>query len=234
MNIPTIKVCGLKDSDNIREIKKLSPNYLGFNFYPKSKRYVSDISIIKEATTHNSTQLNDNTRIKYVGIFVNESISQIIETVKNGLLDVVQLHGDEDPEFCKFLKSELLKTNLNKIKIWKAISVEDIENNQKLNEYTKFCELFLFDTKIKNNGENILFGGTGESFDWSKIKDFNSPFLVSGGIGVENISECYNIFKDNSYFRGFDLNSKIESDIGIKDINLLDKIFKQLNIRDCG
>ena len=190
-----IKICGMKFPDNITEIALLQPDYLGFIFYGKSPRnFENDIPNLSKS-------------INKVGVFVNASLEEIQEKVKQYELDLVQLHGDESPEFCHLLQQKELK-------VIKAFSVDNQFNFNELKEFNKFCDYFLFDTKGTN------YGGNGYAFDWSVLEKYklDKPYFLSGGIGTENLDEV-KLFLSNDYSKNciaIDCNSKLEISPGLK------------------
>lgn len=193
-----LKICGMKYRDNIMETAQLRPDYLGFIFYEKSARYCNaEIPEIPE-------------NIQKVGVFVNASLNQILHKIKQYDLQLVQLHGEETPEFCDLLK------HIN-VQIIKAFPVDDYFNFNEIQPYEKVCDYFLFDTKGK------LYGGNGIAFNWQVLKKYPSkkPFFLSGGIGLTEIEE---IKKMNLPLHAVDVNSKFEIKPGLKNIELLKKI----------
>ena len=144
-----VKVCGNNNIENFKEIAAIEPDYVGFIFYPKSKRFVEDESIFEVFPN-----------AEKVGVFVNESVEKILEKVEEYKLDVVQLHGDETADFCEELinqKHQRLLTDENFLdfKIWKAVGIKSIEDFQQLTTYQQVIDSFVFDTKSNN------YGGTG-------------------------------------------------------------------------
>jgi phosphoribosylanthranilate isomerase len=199
------KICGMRDSKNIKSISILTPDYMGFIFWEVSSRYVD----------------NDTPRlpkhIKKTGVFVDASIDYIENIIKEHQLQAVQLHGNETPEYCSLI-------NRFGVEIIKAFSVQDNFNFSKLKFYENYCDFYLFDTK----GE--LPGGNGYSFDWTILKNYQShkPFFLSGGIGLENIKEIHNLLKTNLPIYAIDVNSKFESEPGLKKIDVLTQFKKEL------
>ncbi|EKT4499119.1 phosphoribosylanthranilate isomerase [Flavobacterium psychrophilum] len=194
-----LKICGMKYPENILEVSTLLPDYLGFIFWEKSSRYF-DLEIPKIPES-----------IKKVGVFVNANLEEILLKIKKYNLNLVQLHGNESPEFCKELKKST-------IKIIKVFSVNDDFNFSALEPFEAVCDYFLFDTKGK------LPGGNGITFNWQILKKYHSrkPFFLSGGIGLDDIK---NIKKLNLPIYAIDVNSKFEIEAGLKNIELL-KSFK--------
>ena len=190
-----IKVCGMRDKENISGLMTLKPDYIGFIFYDKSKRFVADFP-----------QIEIPSSVKKVGVFVNETIDEIIEIVKKYKLDFVQLHGDETPDYCE-------KLALQNIKIIKAFSVDGNFDFSAIKPFEKHVALFLFDTKGKN------YGGNGVKFNWDLLQNYKgkTPFLLSGGI-TKNDAEEINKIKHPAFF-GIDINSGFELEPGLKNIN---------------
>lgn len=187
-----IKVCGLKFEQNLIDISALDIDMVGYNFYEPSPRYVQ------------KKLPNINSHIKKVGVFVNASESFILQKVKEYNLDYAQLHGDENPEFCTKIKPC--------IPVIKVFRVKDQLDMNFLNSF-EFCDFFLFDTATKQ------YGGSGKKFDWSLLNEFDIkvPFLLSGGIGVEDLDDILKI--SHPKFEGIDINSKFEISPGLKDID---------------
>lgn len=190
-----IKICGMKFPDNISEIASLQPDYLGFIFYEKSPR------------NFENTIPNIDKSIQKVGVFVNASFEIIQEKVKQYGLNLIQLHGDESPEFCHSLQQ-------NKFKVIKAFSIDNQFNFNNLTNYYFYCDYFLFDTKGTN------YGGNGITFDWSALKNYHldKPYFLSGGIGTENIKEVKS-FLSKEYSKNciaIDCNSKLEISPALK------------------
>ena len=190
-----IKICGMKFPENISEIASLQPDFLGFIFYDKSPRnFENTIPAIDKS-------------IQKVGVFVNASLDEIQEKVKQYELDFVQLHGDESPDFCQLLLQ-------NKFKVIKAFSIDNQFNFSKLENYFNYCDYFLFDTKGTN------YGGNGITFDWSVLENYHldKPYFLSGGIGTENIEEVKSFLTSTSAKNciAIDCNSKLEVSPGLK------------------
>ncbi|TXG38919.1 phosphoribosylanthranilate isomerase [Seonamhaeicola maritimus] len=199
-----LKVCGMKYQDNMEQVAALQPDYIGFIFYEKSARHFdSDIPKISE-------------KIKKTGVFVDEKVEYISSQIERHQLSAVQLHGHESPEICMLLKS-------TKVEVIKVFSIKDEFDFSVLEPFENVVDYFLFDTKGK------LPGGNGYTFDWNVLKDYPSttPFLLSGGIGLEQIEDIKKFRKSEAskYCYALDVNSKFEIEPGLKNIEKL-KEFK--------
>ncbi|PAM96608.1 N-(5'-phosphoribosyl)anthranilate isomerase [Flavobacterium sp. IR1] len=202
-----LKICGMKYPDNIISVGALLPDYMGFIFWEKSARYCNE-TIPELIQT-----------IKKVGVFVNESVENIIEKIDKHNLQAVQLHGQESVAFCEELKNSISK----KIEIIKVFSVGDDFDFNVLEPFETLCDYFLFDTKGK------LPGGNGTTFDWEILKKYKSkkPFFLSGGIGIDEITAIKNL---NLPVYAIDVNSKFEIEPGLKNKNLLSNFKRKLEI----
>ena len=199
-----VKVCGLKEINNINQLNEIDIDLMGFIFYNKSSRFI-DLEI---NTSH--------IKKKKVGVFVNESLENIKKKIKNYNLNYVQLHGDETPKFSEKL--------MNYCKVINAFRFSENFDFDSTNQYTDCCDLFLFDTFSKN------FGGSGKKFDWDRLKGFNKKkFLLSGGIDHNSVDEINNIKNENDFLLGIDINSRFEISPGLKDIKKVNMFLKKLN-----
>ncbi len=191
-----IKVCGMRDSENILQVAKLQPDYIGFIFYSKSKRFVGDDFKIPE-------QLQKN--IKRVGVFVNEGTATILDLATAHGLDVVQLHGMESAKQC-------LKLKESELTVIKVFSIDNSFDFAEVDPYKKVADYFLFDTKSDS------YGGTGKVFDWNLLNQYDQeiPFFLSGGLSAENIGSIKKLKGMNLH--AVDINSGVEVSPGLKDI----------------
>lgn len=201
----------MKFSENILETAQLQPDFMGFIFYEKSPRFYSEEAI---------PEINS---VQKVGVFVNASEGEIIEiTIKYGL-NLVQLHGNESPDFCKNLKEKFLENNLE-VQIIKAFSVDENFDFGVLKTYEENTDYFLFDTKGK------LYGGNGTVFNWQILKNYTSkkPYFLSGGIGISEIKQLKTFLKtqESKYCFAIDVNSKFEIKPGLKDTKTLEEFKK--------
>ena len=196
----------MKLTSNIIEVSKINPDYMGFIFWEKSKRFF------------NGTIPSISENIKKTGVFVNSPISFILNKIKKHDLNALQLHGDESIDFCKKIK---LLTDIEIIKVFK---VNDNFNFNKILSFDKVCDYYLFDTKGK------LPGGNGFHFDWDILKKYpyKKKFFLSGGIGLLDINNLKKILKLNLPIHAIDVNSKFELRNEIKNVNDLSNFKKQL------
>ncbi len=201
-----LKVCGMKH--NTLDVAQLKPDYLGFIFFEKSKRNYDQAAI---------ETLPEG--IKKVGVFVDASIEFALDKIQQFQFDVIQLHGSETPEYCK-----ALQTDIN-VELWKVFSIKDHFDFSVLEAYEAVVDKFLFDTKGKEKG------GNGYTFDWSVLNEYPSqkPFMLSGGIGLDEIPAVNELKKTTLPLAGIDVNSKFEDEPGLKNIDLLKSLIKELN-----
>lgn len=204
-----IKVCGMRESQNILALAELQPDFMGFIFYEKSARFTGEI--LDKKTLKNLPK-----NIQKTGVFVNESFEKVVEIWKEYDLDFVQLHGHETVEFCKKLKIEGLK-------IIKVFSVDNAFDFSETNNYEPFADYFLFDTKAEGG-----YGGHGKAFDWQILDNYTGekPFLLAGGISPENLEDLKEI--KNKNFVGIDVNSKFEISPANKNIEALKELFEKI------
>lgn len=213
-----IKVCGMRDAQNIREVSQLGVDMIGMIFYPKSPRYVemqsSHAGIIPDYVKEDINIKSAKSPAR-VGVFVDDMVQNIVTRVVNYHLDYVQLHGNEPREMCENLRLTLDPDIRPGIKIIKAISVSDASDIQKYKEYVGAVDLFLFDTKCKT------VGGSGQQFDWQVLEQYDGevPFLLSGGIGPEDASRLHAFHHPKCI--GIDLNSRFEIEPGVKNVEKL-------------
>ena len=201
-----LKVCGMREAENLAALVEMKPDFIGFIFYDKSPRFVGDLSEELLRSIPKS--------VKKVGVFVNSNPDYILKIVKKYDLQFVQLHGNETPDFCKTLK-------MRGINIIKAFSIDENFNFSSLNNYKPHTDYFLFDTK------GINPGGNGVAFDWAILQKYDNdkPFFLSGGLSLDNIAQVADLEGLKMY--GLDINSKFETEPAVKD---LDKIGQLLEI----
>lgn len=220
-----VKVCGMRDADNIREVSQLGVDMIGFIFYPKSPRFVQMISSkagiipdyseerIELAMARKTAETQKQPA--RVGVFVDDMPQNIVTRVYNYRLDYIQLYGNEPRETIENLRATIDPDIKPNIRIIKAISVSSAEDIQKYKEYAGAVDLFLFDTKCKT------VGGSGEQFDWQVLEQYDgeTPFLLSGGIGPDDAERVKSFHHPQCI--GIDLNSKFEIEPALKDVEKL-------------
>jgi len=199
-----MKICGLKEADNIKQVSEANPDFMGFIFYLKSSRFVGD-----EFSKSALAEIPESC-IK-TAVFVNESLENILKITTQYDFESVQLHGDESPETCRQLKEQNLI-------VIKAFAIDANFDFETLHQYEKQCDYFLFDTKTKQ------YGGSGKTFDWKVLQNYNleTPFFLSGGLGLDNLETILRFKHDKLY--GLDFNSKLEDRPGFKNIELMKKV----------
>lgn len=226
-----IKVCGMTDADNIRDVEQLGANLIGMVFYPQSPRYVSMISsragltpdYSPERLAHLEQSLQQGGAAESapqgqaprVGVFVDEMPQTIITRIYNHHLDYVQLHGNESAVMCANLRRTLDPDIRPGVRIIKAIRVGSAADIDAWRQYRDVVDMLLFDTHCAE------VGGSGRQFDWSLLNRYDGdlPFLLSGGIGPEDAQRVLDFQHPRCV--GIDLNSRFETSPGIKDIPLL-------------
>ena len=190
-----IKICGLKRREDIEYVNKYQPDYIGFVFAGKKRKLTYDQVVdLKKYLTSS---------IQVVGVFVNEDISFVEKLVKEHVIDLVQLHGQENQKYIQALKEKV------DVSIIKAIQ---IKNENSFNEHYD-VDYYLYDHGT---------GGTGESFDWSMLKEVDKPVFLAGGINLLNIDDA---LKKNVY--ALDVSSGVETD-GFKDEKKIKKIVRRV------
>jgi len=202
----TIKVCGMREAENIREVERLGIDMMGFIFWPKSSRYVSERPDYLP------------TNCKRVGVFVDEEIEQVKHIADEYQLDMIQLHGSELPDYICGLRADVSSPAI--IKAFNIATKEDFEITK---PYEGIVDYFLFDTK----GPSV--GGNGVKFDWTVLADYvgKTPFLLSGGIGPDDAARIRSFHHPKQ--AGIDLNSRFELAPGMKDVSALRKFLNELN-----
>ncbi len=191
----------MRESANIHEVAALKPDWMGFIFYPKSKRYVG--------TDFNPALVQSlMPEIKTVGVFVNEEYEDMIAVARKYKLNMVQLHGNESPEYCNSAQEEGFE-------VIKAFGINENFDWSVLEPYSEVCKYFLFDTSTKD------YGGSGKKFDWLMLESYpySMPFVLSGGIGPDDADAIKSISIPK--FAGIDINSCFEIQPALKDLNLL-------------
>ena len=233
----------MRDGENIRQVTELGVDWIGMIFWDKSPRNVTMIptnaGIIPDRA--NGQLPVANGQWKRVGVFVDEMAQNIVTRVFNYKLDLIQLHGNESPTLIRNLRATLDPDIRPGIKIIKAIRVGSRDDIAEYKTYEDCVDYFLFDTKVSAVGHaskrddtaatlesTAHYGGSGQQFDWSVLDAYDGdvPFLLSGGIGPDDAERVRNFH--HSKCIGIDLNSRFETEPGIKDINRLKQFLEQL------
>ena len=205
-----VKVCGMRDPANMKEIAEAKPDFIGFIFYRGSQRYIGD-------ETDDTLLANVPSGIIRTGVFLNEENKKIVNISRRTGLEAIQLHGKESPEACMELKSLGLT-------VVKTFNIGEGFNFEILEKYSSACDYFLFDTKTH------LYGGSGKKFDWRRLAGYSidKPFFLSGGIGPEDVDAVKSVANRGLY--AVDINSRFEITPGIKDPDKVRQFIKNINI----
>jgi len=213
-----IKVCGITDINQAIALEAMGVDCIGFIFYAPSKRYVLNslqLSDIKNFTSSNA---------KKVGVFVNESIEDVINMVKNAGLDMIQLHGDEEEIYYEQLKLSLAAASMTHVQLIKVFRVGD--KMPEIEAFENSADYFLFDTDSK------MYGGTGAHFNWELIKgnEIGKPYFLSGGIGPNDLGgiEVMKKTKAGSDLFALDINSQFEIEPGNKNLEKIKSFINAL------
>ncbi len=206
-NDMVIKVCGLRDLDNMRQVACLTPMLAGFIFYPGSPRYVGEppADFLSELSPF----------VNPVAVFVNAEAGHVRDVASRYGFGIVQLHGDESARYCAALKESGLV-------VFKAIGVTDNMDWDSLKDYEGIVDAFVFDTGDSRRG------GTGRKFDWCQLERYrlSTPYLLGGGIGPDDVDEIVAAMRPGMV--GIDINSRFETEPGVKDITKLVKFILSL------
>ena len=192
----------MREAENIRKVEALDIDLIGFIFWPKSSRYVSERPAYLP------------TNCKRVGVFVDEDIEVVKKIAHDYALDYIQLHGHESTAYCAQLKG---------LKLIKAFNIATAKDFEQTKSYEKLVDYFLFDAKGKS------VGGNGTKFEWSVLDDYHgpTPFILSGGIGPDDATSIRRFH--HPQLAGIDLNSRFELAPGLKNVIALQKFLNELN-----
>ena len=218
---PKVKMCGISKVETIPAVVEAKPDYMGLVFAPSKRQVTVDQAKTLVEELHrgyaqkygSDTEHDKNDTIKTVGVFVNETVDNLVTIANEANLDAVQLHGDEDETFIQSLKE---RTN---VEVWKAIQIRTAADTEKWIDSS--ADMLLFDAYHKDER-----GGTGEVFDWSSLDAFERPFMLAGGIDSTNVARAIRTVRPY----GIDISSGIETN-GMKDdkkITAFTKIVKSI------
>ncbi len=209
-----IKVCGMRDAQNIKAVSRLGVDFIGLIFFAASPRDV-------EAGTNIDFDNLKKLAVRRVGVFVNADVDFIAERVVKYGLDCVQLHGSEPASFCMSLRqTDAMRNTL----IFKAINIGSVADLRQCAEYENDVDMFVFDTKSK------LVGGNGQQFDWNVLDSYSAatPYLLSGGIGPADAWRVSAFVDAHKQCAGIDLNSKFETEPAVKNIEILQQFINEV------
>ncbi len=200
-----VKVCGMREADNIRAVEQLGIDWMGFIFWPKSSRYVSELPAYLPE------------QCKRVGVFVDEDLAGILARTDIYGLDIIQLHGKETADTCRLLKASTGKM------VIKALNIATKDDLLLAKDYEDAADYLLFDTKAQ------MVGGNGKKFDWSVLQHYKgtTPFILSGGIGPDDAARVKAFH--HSMMAGIDLNSRFETKPALKDVKKLKSFLYEQN-----
>ena len=211
---PKVKMCGISKVETIPAVVEAKPDYMGLVFAPSKRQVtVEQAKILIEELHKQCINHYDTKVVKTVGVFVNETVDNLVTIANEANLDAVQLHGDEDETFIQSLKE---RTN---VEVWKAIQIRTAADTEKWIDSS--ADMLLFDAYHKHER-----GGTGEVFDWSSLDAFERPFMLAGGIDSTNVARAIRTVRPY----GIDISSGIETN-GVKDdekITAFTKIVKSI------
>ena len=204
---PKVKMCGISKVETIPAVVEAKPDYMGLVFASSKRQVTVDQAktlveeLHKQYTKryNNGAERSNDDEIKTVGVFVNETLENLVSIAKEANLDAVQLHGDEDEAFIQSLKE---RTN---VEVWKAVQIRSAADAEAWIDSS--ADMLLFDAYHKDER-----GGTGEVFDWSCLDEFERPFMLAGGIDSTNVARAIRTVRPY----GIDISSGIETD-GVKD-----------------
>ena len=204
---PKVKMCGISKVETIPAVVEAKPDYMGIVFAPSKRQVTVDQAktlveeLHKQYTKryNNGAEQSNNDEIKTVGVFVNETLDNLVSIATETNLDAVQLHGDEDEAFIQSLKE---RTN---VEVWKAVQIRSAADAEAWIDSS--ADMLLFDAYHKDER-----GGMGEVFDWSCLDEFERPFMLAGGIDSTNVARAIRTVRPY----GIDISSGIETE-GVKD-----------------
>jgi phosphoribosylanthranilate isomerase len=216
-----VKVCGMTNASNVAAVASLGVSRIGFIFHPRSPRYVGRSAVVPRESTASARR---------IGVFVDAPVEEVYRVIEEWSLDGVQLHGRESPAYCRDLRRGW------RGEIFKAVGVFDRPLGSLVAPYDGEVDGILLDTRLSPSGTAFSerpAGGTGRAFDWRLLDTYQvkTPFIVAGGVGLTNIEELLR-YRERELFVGIDLNSKVESDAGVKDTEKVRQVVTIIQGRD--
>jgi phosphoribosylanthranilate isomerase len=210
-----IKVCGITDMKQLHQLEGLDIEFAGLIFYKESSRYAGD-------RINGADLKKADLDIRKVGVFVDPELIDVLDVIDEYGIDVVQLHGNESPQLC-----EDLSTEVEVIKAFRVGTDPDVNIDRMVKSYDAVCDYYLFDTF----GKKESLGGNDSSFDWEILKKakIEKPFFISGGIGPDDARKLLS-FSHPDFF-GADISDQFEKSPGVKDMAMLLKFRKEISVR---
>lgn len=213
-----IKICGLKRKEDVDYVNRWRPDYVGFVFAGTKRRIDYETAAILKANLDKS--------IKAVGVFVNADMSTIERLVQDSVIDIIQLHGDEDEDYIVQLRKRLIMVNCRETPVVKAVRVQNA--GQVLEAEQLPVDALLLDAFSESE-----YGGSGKVFNHTNIPKLTKPYMLAGGIGCENVIEILKGIEEKNVTLPFcvDVSSSVETD-GYKDeekIKAMISVVKQWN-----
>ena len=209
-----VKVCGMTQIEQVRQLDEMGVDFAGFIFYPKSPRYVA-------RHLQGEKLKKEKLHLGKVGVFVNATYEELMKNVDEYGLDMVQLHGDETSRFC-----DRVANYISVIKVFRMGENDPIDWIAK--PFEDSCDMFLFDT------EGAGYGGTGKKFNWDVLKNssLNKLFFLSGGIQPDDTEKLKSFAQETVAKKLFsvDINSKFETSAGVKDLKKVKEFIDKLKI----
>ena len=207
-----LKVCGITQLEQLKQLDEIGVNFAGLIFYDQSARCIIDKLKAEEVKALDLS-------LKKIGVFVNAEEKFIMSQVENFGLDMIQLHGDETPGFCK-----LISDQITVIKAFRITQTNEQNIDWMIKPYEEYCDYYLFDTNRKG-----AYGGTGEKFNWKLLNEnkINKPFFLSGGIGLKDVEKLKAF--EHPFFYCVDVNSRVEIAPGIKDMEAIKIMSEELS-----
>lgn len=209
-----VKVCGMTQIEQVRQLDEMGVDFAGFIFYPKSPRYVA-------RHLRGEKLKKEKLRLGKVGVFVNATYEELMKNVDEYGLDMVQLHGDETARFC-----DRVANYISVVKVFRMGENDPIDWIAK--PFEDSCDMFLFDT------EGAGYGGTGKKFNWDVLKNssLNKLFFLSGGIQPDDTEKLKSFAQETVAKKLFsvDINSKFETSAGVKDLKKIKEFVEKLKV----
>ncbi|MDR2938430.1 MAG: phosphoribosylanthranilate isomerase [Prevotellaceae bacterium] len=208
-----VKVCGMRDAQNINEVAALQPDYMGFIFYEKSPRYA-----LRNPDFSHSMLNFSFSAVEKVAVFVNESEEKMREIANKYGITTLQLHGNETPAQCSILRKDFT--------VIKAFSISEAQDFEAAQPYSGCCDFFLFDTKTQQHG------GSGAKFDWLLLENYRgtTPFFLSGGIDLSDAVAIAQLAHPQLW--AVDINSRFELTAGAKNVEKVKQFIEKLNYHE--